>query len=219
MSGQEEYADITGPDDLMRVFSVSRETVDRLKIYESVLAKWQRTINLVAPKTVPQIWSRHFADSLQLAGHIPETAKKLVDLGSGGGFPGLVIAAHFADQSELGVTLVESDQRKCAFLREAARSMQLSVEILSTRIENDANLAPLSNVDVFTARALAPLDRLLQLVAPYASVETQCIFMKGRDAAREIDEAKQNWSFEVLEYPSQTDPEARILVVSGITSA
>jgi len=210
---------ISGPDDLSRVFSVSRETVDRLKIYESALVKWQETINLVAPKTIDAIWSRHFADSLQLAGYVPEASKKLVDLGSGGGFPGLVIAAHFADISDLRVTLVESDQRKCAFLREAARLMEISVEIKSTRIENDANLSAFSDVDVFTARALAPLRRLLELIAPHMNDHTQCIFMKGREVGREIEQAKEGWRFEISEHPSLTDADARILVIGGVASA
>ena len=116
-------SEIASPDDLIRVFSVSRETVDRLKIYESALNRWQRTVNLVAPATLPHIWSRHFADSLQIAPLVPETAEKLADLGSGGGFPGLVLAAHFASAGGPAVTLVESDQRKAAFLRDTARAM------------------------------------------------------------------------------------------------
>ena len=207
---------ITTPADLERVFSVSRETVDKLKIYESELRKWQRAVNLVAPKTLPDVWHRHFADSLQIAGLVPETAKTLVDLGSGGGFPGLVLAAHFAVAGGPTVTLVESDQRKAAFLREAARAMEISVEILSTRIENDANLAALKGVNVVTARALARLSGLLGLVRPFISDDTVCIFMKGRDAAREIAEARADWSFESAEHASMTDPQAKILVVRRI---
>ena len=118
---------IETPDDLLRVFSVSRETVDKLKIYESVLGKWQRAVNLVAPKTLPDTWHRHFADSLQIAPLVPASARTLVDLGSGGGFPGLVLAAHFAEAGGPAVTLVESDQRKAAFLREAARAMMQAI--------------------------------------------------------------------------------------------
>ena len=212
-------ATIASADDLRRVFSVSRETVDRLKIHESVLRKWQRAVNLVAPATLPDVWHRHFADSLQIAALVPENAKTLADLGSGGGFPGLVLAAHFADVGGPQVTLVESDQRKAAFLREAARAMEISVEILSTRIENDANLAALNGVNVVTARALARLSSLLGLVQPFISDETVCIFMKGRDAAREIAEARADWSFESTEHASVTDPQAKIIVVRRIVSS
>ena len=155
-----------------------------------MLRKWQRAVNLVAPKTLAHVWHRHFADSLQITGLVPETAQTLVDLGSGGGFPGLALAAHFAVAGGPVVMLVESDQRKAAFLREAARAMEISVEILSTRIENDANLAVLSGVDVVTARALARLPALFGLVQPFICDETVCIFMKGRDVASEIDEAQ-----------------------------
>lgn len=211
-----EVAEITSAADLERVFSVSRETIDRLKTYESVLAKWQRAVNLIAPKTLPQVWHRHFADSLQIAPLVPASARTLVDLGSGGGFPGLVLAAHFADAGGPAVTLVESDQRKAAFLREAARAMEISVDILSTRIENDANLAVLSGVDVVTARALARLSRLFALVQPFVSSDTLCIFMKGRDAAQEIAEARHDWSFDCTEHPSKTDEQAKVAVISRI---
>ncbi|MGI9478093.1 MAG: 16S rRNA (guanine(527)-N(7))-methyltransferase RsmG [Hyphomicrobiaceae bacterium] len=211
-------ATIASADDLRRVFSVSRETVDRLKIHESVLRKWQRAVNLVAPATLPDVWHRHFADSLQIAALVPENAKTLADLGSGGGFPGLVLAAHFADVGGPQVTLVESDQRKAAFLREAARAMEISVEILSTRIENDANLSALCGVDVVTARALARLPKLFALVTPFISAETVCLFMKGRDAAAEIAEARANWSFESSEHASMTDAEAKTLVIRCISA-
>lgn len=210
--------EISTADDLTRVFSVSRETVDRLKIFESALRKWQRAVNLVAPATLPDIWQRHFADSLQVAALVPENAQTLVDLGSGGGFPGLVLAAHFADAGGPTVRLVESDQRKAAFLREAARAMEISVEILSTRIENDANLAALSGVDVVTARALARLPKLFALVSPFISAQTVCIFMKGRDVATEVAEARLSWSFESTEHASMTDAQAKIIVVHDIVS-
>lgn len=209
---------IHSADDLERVFSISRETVDRLKIYESALRKWQRAVNLVAPATLPDVWARHFADSLQIAELVPKSAKTLADLGSGAGFPGLVLAAHFADTGGPSVTLVESDQRKAAFLREAARAMEISVDILSTRIENNANLAVLSGVNVVTARALAPLNRLLSLVAPFVTDETVSIFMKGRTAEAEIEEARQEWHFDVDERASITDEAAKIIVVRHIVS-
>lgn len=211
-----EAPPIQSADDLERVFSISRETVDRLKIYESALRKWQRAVNLVAPATLPNLWERHFADSLQVADLVPKSAQTLADLGSGGGFPGLVLAAHFAKVGGPAVTLVESDQRKAAFLREAARAMEISVDILSTRIENNANLPALQGVDVVTARALAPLCRLFALVAPFATDETVCIFMKGRTAGAEIEEARHSWRFDVEARASITDEAAKIIVVRHI---
>lgn len=207
-----------GPDDLARVFPVSRETVDRLEIYESALHKWQRAVNLVAPATLSTAWSRHFADSLQLLAHVPENAKTLADLGSGAGFPGLVLAAHFAGSGGPSVTLVESDRRKAAFLRDTARAMQISVDILSTRIENDANLPLLKCADVVTARALAPLGRLIGLVAPFISSATVCIFPKGREVEAELIAARKNWQFDVAAHPSLTDPTAHILVVRNVAA-
>ncbi len=211
-----ESMEIKSPDDFARVFPVSRETVDRLKTYESELIRWQRAVNLVAPNTLPDIWHRHFADSLQIEPFIPKTAEKLADLGSGAGFPGLVLAAHFHVAGSPRITLVEADQRKAAFLREVARAMQISVDILSTRIESNANLAALSNVDVFVARALAPLDRLLDLVAPYLLRDTVCLFLKGREFAREIADARTGWQFDLTEHASLTDTQARILELRAV---
>ena len=208
---------ITGPHDLAGIFDVSAATLDRLATYQAVLTRWQRAVNLVAPATIPDIWHRHFADCLQLARFIPEgEGRALADLGSGAGFPGLVLAAHFADRGGPAVILVESDQRKAAFLREAARAMEISVEILSTRIESDANLAVLRCVDFVTARALAPLPRLFSLVSPFLSPAAVCIFLKGRTAAREIAEAREVWSFELDVHPSLTEEEASVLVVRAI---
>ena len=207
---------ITGPDDLAAAFPVSSETIERLKVYEALLVRWQRAVNLVAPKTLPDIWHRHFADSLQIARFVPDRPGILADLGAGAGFPGLVLAAHFAGRAGPRVVLVESDQRKAAFLREAARAMEMSVEILSTRIESDANLAVLRCVDFVTARALAPLPRLFSLVSPFLSPAAACIFLKGRGAAREIEEAREAWSFTLETHPSMTGDEASILVVRAI---
>ena len=208
---------IEGPDDLAKVFDVSAATLERLVTYQAVLARWQRAVNLVAPATIPDIWHRHFADSLQLARYISQgEGRTLADLGSGAGFPGLVLAAHFADRGGLAVILVESDQRKAAFLREAARAMEISVEILSTRIESDANLAVLRSVDFVTARALAPLPRLFSLVSPFLSSAAVCIFLKGRSAVYEIAEAQEAWSFKLESRPSMTEEEASVLLVRAI---
>jgi len=216
MVGATPLPRISGPADLAAAFEVSRETVERLKIYEALLRRWQRAVNLVAPATLSEIWHRHFADSLQLAAHVPEGARTFADLGSGAGFPGLVLAAHFAGHGSPRAILVESDQRKAAFLREAARAMEISVDIQSTRIESDASLAVLRCVDFVTARALAPLPRLFSLVFPFLSPGAACIFLKGRYASREIAEAWEVWSFALETHPSRTEDAASILVVRAI---
>ena len=185
----------------------------RLNLYESLLRRWQPAVNLVAPATLPQIWGRHFADSAQLAALVPATARCLVDLGSGGGFPGLVLAVILHGKGLQRVILVESDTRKAAFLREVARQTCVPVEILSIRIEKAATQLKGAEVDVVTARALAPLDRLLALAAPLIGADTVGLFLKGRDAQAEIEAAGRHWSFEVSLVQSVTDANASIVAI------
>jgi len=190
---------------------VSRETLERLDLLAALLVKWQRTINLVAPATLPALWTRHVADSLQLLDHAPAEAAKWVDLGSGGGFPGLVVAAARAG-SGIRVHLVESDQRKAAFLREAARQAALPVEVTCARIEAAAPaLAP--GTQVVSARALAPLPKLLDLAAPFLDFGALGLFLKGKDASQELTRARKGWTLDSALHQSATDPEARVLVV------
>lgn len=212
---------IQGPDGFIETFSVSRETAERLQIYERLLRQWQGTINLVASGTLDHIWHRHFADSAQLRDLVPTAARTLVDVGSGGGFPGLVLAILFEDAASLrrpAVTLVESDQRKAAFLREVARQLGVSVDILSIRIENRETQRMLSPVDVVTARALAPLWRLLTWVAPLVGPESVALFPKGRDVAAEVEDARSAFRFEVDLVPSVTEPDGRIAVIRHIVA-
>lgn len=191
---------------------VSRETFARLETIAALLAKWQKTLNLVSPATLPNLWERHIADSLQLVNHVPESARRWVDLGSGGGFPGLVVAAVMADRDGARVVLVESDTRKAAFLREAARHAALPVEVEARRIEDvSAALAP--GTHVVSARALAPLPKLLDLAAPFLGAGALGLFPKGRDAERELTEAAKGWTLDFDLAPSLSDPDGRILVV------
>lgn len=193
---------------------VSRETLERLNLYESVLREWQKRINLVAAATLRDVWQRHFLDSAQLMPLIPAGARRLVDLGSGAGFPGLVLAILLDEtQPEARVTLIESDRRKGAFLREVARRAGAPVEILSMRIENAETQAKLGPVDVVTARALAPLPRLLGLAAPLFGSETVGLFLKGQSAAAEIVAARAIWSFEAELHPSRTAADASVVIV------
>ncbi len=192
--------------------NVSHETFVRLEAIAELLVRWQKTINLIAPASVPDLWQRHIGDSLQLLHHAPENARRWVDLGSGGGFPGLVIAAVLVEREGAEVLLVESDTRKAAFLREAARVASLPVQVYPQRIEAvAATLAP--GTDVVSARALAPLPRLLDLVSPFLGAGALGLFPKGRDAARELTEARKGWTLDVSEATSLSDPEGRILVI------
>lgn len=208
---------IDGPESFEATFRVSRETNAKLGIYISELKRWQKAVNLVAPTTLDDIWHRHLADSAQIVDYIPASAVHLCDVGSGGGFPGLVVATLISGTADgrrdLAVTLVESDTRKAAFLREMARRMEIPVEILSTRIESDASVRRLNGVDTVTARAFAPLDRLFGLVAPVFSSKTVGVFLKGREVAREIEQAGRHWSFDVELHESITDSSGRIAVV------
>ncbi len=216
MPGNQSLHHFTTPEAFAQAFEVSRETIEKLKCYEGELKRWQRAVNLVAPGTLDDIWHRHFADSAQLDAIISPTAAHLVDVGSGAGFPGLVLALLRHASSGLRVTLVESDTRKAAFLRETARRMEISVEILSTRIESDASVKRLNRVDTVTARAFAPLDRLFGLVHPVFSRTTVGVFLKGRDVDLEIAKAERLWTFDREWHDSITDSEGRIVVVRNL---
>lgn len=197
--------------------SVPRETEDRLRAYHALLLKWQDKINLISPSTVSTAWDRHFIDSLQLVPLIPEGAKALYDLGSGAGFPGLVLAITRPD---LAVTLIESDAKKCAFLAAVSRETGVQVTIANERIE--AATARLPAPDLITARALKSLHELLDWVWPWARLkpDLQAIFPKGAQFSDEIAAASTaGWTFDCAEFPSHTDPGARILRLSDISKS
>jgi 16S rRNA (guanine527-N7)-methyltransferase len=205
---------IGGPSAFREAFDVSRETLERLELYATLLQQWQKAVNLVAPSTLGNIWHRHFADSAQLLPLAPNAAR-WVDLGSGGGFPGLVLAMLMAHRGS-AVTLVESDGRKCAFLREVARQTGIAVEIINTRIESFSTQARISEVDVVTARALAPLDRLFELSVGLFSSHTLGLFPKGREARVEAEAAQRHWQFESNFVASRTDKSGRIIEVRAL---
>lgn len=209
---------VRGPDDFARAFSVSRETLAKFELYANLLKRWQNAVNLVAPSTLGDVWHRHFADSAQLLALAPPEARRWLDLGSGGGFPGLVLALLLDERGGARVTLVESDTRKAAFLREVARQTGAPVDILSIRIEELPTHASLQTVDVVTARALAPLPRLLELAAPVFGADTVGLFLKGREAAAEVAAAQAAGSsaFAITLAPSVTDREGRIAVVRRV---
>ena len=195
---------------------VSRETVDRLIAFDQLIRKWNPTINLISKASIDDLWSRHIEDSAQLYQHIPLDAVRCVDIGSGGGLPGIVLAAISADLApERRFTLVESDQRKATFLRQAVRTLDLNVEVLSSRTEA---LAPLG-ADVLSARALAPLVKLLISAQRHLASGGTCLFPKGETYAKEIADARKQFVFECDAVQSRTDPKGAILKIHGIRNA
>lgn len=187
---------------------VSRETMERLDLFHALLMKWQKTINLIAPSTTDSAWTRHFADSAQIFELAPANATRWLDLGSGGGFPGLVVAAMARDsRPDLTVTLVESDIRKCGFMREAARRMDVSVRILAHRI---ADIPPQSS-DVISARALSGLPALVGYAAPHMTADTCLLFPKGTSYKAELETLPLDWQIKAEPIASVTGPDAVIL--------
>jgi 16S rRNA (guanine527-N7)-methyltransferase len=193
---------------------VSRETLDRLDRFVAVLLEWQQRMNLIASSTEPKLWTRHIADSLQLLALAPQ-ARIWVDLGSGAGFPGVVIACALADMPGARVHLVERSTKKAAFLREAVHATGAPAEVHAVRLEDFAENLPVP-VDVVTARALAPLAALLTATYPLLKIGTLGLFPKGQDVDAELTEAAKCWSIQSSLATSLTDPKARIVRVSGI---
>lgn len=191
---------------------VPRETWDQLAKFVELVRKWQKAVNLVSASSLPQIWERHILDSLQLAFLTSPHARQWIDLGSGGGFPGIVVAAA---RPETRMHLVESDQRKAAFLREASRELGLDAEVHATRIEHFVASFE-GTPDVVSARALASLDKLLNLSCPLLRKGAIGLFPKGQDIERELTDATKSWMIQYELVPSITDPRARIVVIDGI---
>ena len=193
---------------------VSRETAARLDRFVELLLQWQNKTNLIAPSTTPTIWTRHIADSLQLLALAPD-AKCWVDLGAGAGLPGLVIACALADKAGARVHLVESNARKAAFLREAARQVGAPALVHAVRIEDFVKNFK-ERPDVVSARALAPLEVLLELAHPLLKTGAKGLFPKGQDVDAELTQASKCWSMDVELVPSKTNLRARIVVVRGL---
>jgi 16S rRNA (guanine527-N7)-methyltransferase len=190
---------------------VSRETLERLTVYLELLRRWQPAINLVGAATLADPWRRHFLDSAQLAAHVPAGAARLVDLGSGAGFPGMVLAILGVP----GVDLIESDRRKAQFLREVARATEAAVRVHVERIER----MPSWPADVITARALAPLPRLLVLAKRFWTSDSVCLFLQGRSCAHELTKARATWHMEAELFPSLSETTGAVLQLRGIRRA
>lgn len=188
--------------------AVSRETRARLDTYLALLGRWNPAINLVAKSTMAGAEQRHMADSAQLIAYIPDPSARLVDLGSGGGFPGLVLAILGCSD----VHLIESDARKAAFLREVSRETAAPVTVHNARAEA---VAPLGAAAV-TARAFAPLPRLLPLAHRHLAPSGRCVLLKGARAEDELTAARQSWTMTVQQVPSKTDPGGQVLILSSL---
>jgi 16S rRNA (guanine527-N7)-methyltransferase len=198
----------------LALIPVSRETLDRLDRFAAEFMAWQQRMNLIARSTEPVLWTRHIADSLQLLALEPQ-AKAWVDLGSGGGFPGLVIACALADTPGACVHLVESSTKKAGFLREAARVVGLPVEVHAIRIADFVKKRP-NPIEIVTARALAPLAQLLAAAYPLLKTGAQGLFLKGQDVDAELTEAAKCWNIQASLAESLTDPKGRIVRVQSI---
>ena len=182
--------------------NVSRETSDRLAIFESLLRRWNVRINLIGRGTIEQIAERHIADSLQLLDHLPSSGT-IVDLGSGAGFPGLVVGIA----SGRPVTLIEADTRKASFLREAARLTGTQATVIASRIEDTS----LRDIDIITARALASVTLLCAYAVPLLAPSGVCLFLKGAQAERELTEADTEWQMSATRHPSRVTREGCVL--------
>lgn len=196
-----------------KTMNVSRETMERLDSYAALLTKWNKAINLVAPSTIQTLWTRHFLDSAQIYKNAPVGATQWVDLGSGAGFPGLIVACLALDeQPRLHMICIESDQRKSVFLQAVIRELGLNASVVNARIEK----ADPVGADVVSARALSSLDSLLFYAKRHLREGGAAIFLKGAGHFDEIEKAKKHWAFDIQVEPSKTDPDGAVLVIGDI---
>jgi 16S rRNA (guanine527-N7)-methyltransferase len=199
-----------GPEQFAARTNVSRETQAHLKAYAGLLTEWNSRHNLVSARSLDDLWRRHFWDSAQLAPLIPHNAESLVDLGSGAGFPGLVLAEML--RGKVAMTLYEATAKKCAFLAAAAEHMELPITIRNVRMED----APRQAFDVITARAVAPLPKLLGYARKFTGPNSVCLFQKGQNVGSELTEAHKSWKMKVRQIPSLTDPFGVILELTEL---
>lgn len=191
--------------------AVSRETAQCLMVYEEAVKKWQSHINLIANATLPELWVRHILDSAQIAGLKPK-AKHWCDIGSGGGFPGIVTAILLKEDENFHMDLVESNSKKAAFLRSVTAELDLAVFVHNCRIET--SYSHIKKPDVITARALSSLDNLLIMTRPWLEQGAIALFQKGRDYKKEINEAKENSEFNFIIHESKIEENSVILEIS-----
>lgn len=200
-----------GPDDFSAAAGVSRETCDRLTAYVAILKDWNTRINLVSQATLDAVWDRHILDCAQIAPLVPEKTRRLADMGAGAGFPGLVLALLL--EGRVSVTLFEATGKKCAFLKAAAEAMNLCVEIRNERVEA-SSVGPF---DVVTARALAPLPKLLTYAQKIVGTNGILLFPKGESLEQELTEVQKTWRMSVVRHPSRTHEGSQILEISHLS--
>lgn len=194
--------------------TVSRETFDRLKTYQSLIEKWNKSINLVAKSTIHDLWDRHIVDSVQVYQPSQSAPNRWLDIGSGGGLPGIVIACLLHEKSpQTDIHFIESDLRKSVFLRTALRELSLTGTVHAHRIQD----VPALNADVISARALADLPALIALAYPHLAAGGECLFPKGKTWGKEVDDATKQWKFDLKPITSVTNPDAVILRIGGIS--
>lgn len=210
MNAPRESTSTYGPLDFSRDSGVARETLRLLTIYVDLLIEWNERINLVAPSTLSDVWRRHVWDSAQLIPMIPRETKTIVDIGSGAGFPGLVLAIALGGAT---VHLIESTQKKCRFLETVVAATGAPAKVHWTRAEDVSGL----KADVVTARAVAPLDRLFALAYPFFGPATIGLFLKGRSLNDELTGATKSWRLDATPIPSRSDPSGVVLRVTGLT--
>lgn len=197
-------------DDFQLKTGVSRETLEKFKLYADMLEKWQKSINLVSKSTLKDKWQRHFYDSAQIIELINSGDKplKILDLGSGAGFPGLVISLFGVGE----VHLVEGVGKKCSFMKQVIQKTNVSAIVHNKRIEQ-MDVFP---IDLITSRACADLDKLLELTFPFMTDYTECLFLKGEKSDDEINHASKKWCFDVKKIPSKSEESGMILYLSNI---
>jgi len=185
----------------------------RLKAYVGLLEDWNARHNLVSPVSLADVWNRHVWDSAQLARYIPDSARTLADLGSGAGFPGIVLAELL--RGRVQVTLFEATTKKCHFLEAVRDRLSLDIRVRNERMET----APRQIFDVATARACAPLDKLLGYAQNFLGPESMCLFLKGQNVGAELTQARNSWKMKVLQHPSLTDPSGMVLEIRELAHA
>jgi len=187
----------------------SESDILRLKDFSNLLFKWNQKINLVSKKvTEDELWQRHILDSAQIIPHLSANSKKIVDYGSGAGFPAIILAIL----GDYEVTLIESDQRKCAFMQQVATQFNLNIKIITSRIENVAAF----DVDVITSRALAPLTNLLEYSHPFSNKNNYMLFLKGQNVVEEIKEASIYWDYDYKLFPDALNKEGGVVKISNL---
>jgi len=197
-------------DEFLKHFPISRETFQALELYEAMLREWNQKFNLIGNSTLPEIWTRHFLDSAQIMSYIPEETQSLADMGSGAGFPGIVLSILGVPE----VHLIESVGKKAVFLYEIVKALDLNVAVHQGRVEDMHNF----KADIITARALKPLPELIKLANPLMHKGSFGIFLKGKNVLEELTESAQSWTFDFAKSPSISDPSGSVLIIKNLRS-